>query len=74
MYEMRAESTADSGELIWHVIAKDAPSGTLCGSRLAPPSAATDGEATAEHYCAPCMTAFSSAVQGDTRLPAHGAP
>jgi hypothetical protein len=65
MYEMRAESPMDRSELVWHVIAKDVPSSTLCGSRLAPPPAATDGEATAERYCVPCMTAFSSAVRSD---------
>lgn len=64
MYEMRAEPTMDKRELVWHVIAKDATAGTLCGSHLpTPPHPATDGEATAERYCVPCMTAFSSAVR-----------
>lgn len=67
MYEMRAESIVDRGELVWHVIAKDAPASTLCGSRLAPPPAHTDGEAAKDRYCAPCMTAFSSAVRRDAR-------
>lgn len=67
MYEMRAESTVDRGELVWHVIAKDAPASTLCGSHLAPPLAAMHSEATAERYCNPCMTAFSSAIQSDAR-------
>ncbi len=67
MYEMRAESTVDRGELVWHVIAKDVPASTLCGSRLAPPLAAPHGEATAERYCGLCMTAFGSAIQSGTR-------
>ncbi|WP_344493966.1 hypothetical protein [Streptomyces enissocaesilis] len=67
MYEMRAEPTVDRGELVWHVIAKDAPASTLCGSRLAPPLAAPPGEAAAERYCHPCMSAFGSAMQSDAR-------
>lgn len=67
MYEMRAESTVDRGELVWHVIAKDAPASTLCGSHLAPPPAHPDDEAAKDRYCAPCMTAFGSAVRGGAR-------
>lgn len=68
MYEMRAESTSDRGELIWHVIAKDATADTLCGSLLAPLQSAIEAAAVpvTERYCAPCMTAFSTAMQGST--------
>lgn len=36
MYEMRAESSAERGHLLWHVIAKDTTLSTLCGSLLNP--------------------------------------
>ncbi|GAA3278758.1 hypothetical protein Slala03_17250 [Streptomyces lavendulae subsp. lavendulae] len=65
MYEMRAESPDGLGELLWHVLAKEPSSGTLCGRHAPPPPAVpaiSDGT-TGERYCAPCMTAFRSAVQ-----------
>ncbi|MFF3013563.1 hypothetical protein [Streptomyces sp. NPDC057939] len=68
MYEMRADSPDGRGELLWHVLSKESPSGTLCG-RHAPPSAtarSTAGETAAERYCTPCMEAFRTAVQGNT--------
>ncbi|MEU6890259.1 hypothetical protein ABZ934_00385 [Streptomyces sp. NPDC046557] len=58
MYEMRAESSAERGQLLWHVIAKDTTLSTLCGSLLSPgrpPVPPT--EPTADHYCAACMHA-----------------
>ncbi|MGW7101777.1 hypothetical protein [Streptomyces sp. NPDC054838] len=58
MYEMRAESGAERGHLLWHVIAKDTTLSTLCGSLLSPgrhPLPAT--EPAADHYCAACMHA-----------------
>ncbi|MBT2481504.1 hypothetical protein [Streptomyces sp. ISL-94] len=65
MYEMRAESTDDPCELIWHVVAKDTIAGTLCGGRLAPHATAAEPAVTAatERYCDPCMTAFGTALQ-----------
>ncbi|MFI5829048.1 hypothetical protein ACIA6C_17665 [Streptomyces sp. NPDC051578] len=58
MYEMRAESSAERGHLLWHVIAKDTTLSTLCGSLLnpghVPPPAI---EPSADHYCAACMQA-----------------
>ncbi|MET9604204.1 hypothetical protein ABZZ17_03955 [Streptomyces sp. NPDC006512] len=65
MYEMRADSTDGRGELLWHVLSKESPSGTLCG-RHAPPSASTrstTAETAGERYCTPCMEAFRTAVQ-----------
>jgi hypothetical protein len=65
MYEMRAESTLGRGELMWHVIAKHTPASTLCGSHLTRSPDVTADEASAEHYCASCMSAFSSAVRAE---------
>lgn len=66
MYEMRAESPDGRGELLWHVLAKEPSSGTLCGRHAPPPPVTTPagtGETTAERYCTHCMGAFRSAVQ-----------
>ncbi|MDA5281670.1 hypothetical protein ACWGHM_02220 [Streptomyces sp. NPDC054904] len=68
MYEMRADSPDGHGELLWHVLSKESPSGTLCG-RHAPPSTttrSTAGETAGERYCTPCMEVFRAAVQGHT--------
>ncbi|MDL5199213.1 hypothetical protein [Streptomyces sp. ALI-76-A] len=63
MYEMRAEPGGDQGELVWHVMSKDASGHPLCGRRLTRVNSATSDEKTAERYCAPCMTAFRDALQ-----------
>ncbi|MFD9571315.1 hypothetical protein ACFWBI_15840 [Streptomyces sp. NPDC059982] len=62
---MRAESPDGGGELLWHVLAKEPSSGTLCGRHAPPPvsTPAETGGATAERYCTHCMGAFRSAVQ-----------
>ncbi|MFD9407480.1 hypothetical protein ACFWBN_10760 [Streptomyces sp. NPDC059989] len=72
MYEMRAESTGDRCELIWHVVAKDTTAGTLCGGSLAPyvPTAEPGAAAATERYCDPCMTAFGTVLR--TSNPASG--
>ncbi|MGW0396004.1 hypothetical protein ACWDYJ_35120 [Streptomyces sp. NPDC003042] len=67
MYEMRAESTLDRSELVWHVLAKDRAAGTLCGCLLAPAPAEPLPEPAAERYCAPCMNAFSVTVESRRR-------
>ncbi|MFJ4775744.1 hypothetical protein [Streptomyces sp. NPDC088762] len=73
MYEMRAESTDDRCELIWHVVAKDTIAGTLCGGHLAPRATPDEPAVTAatERYCDPCMAAFGTALQAwaDTSRP-----
>ncbi|MBT2408522.1 MULTISPECIES: hypothetical protein [unclassified Streptomyces] len=64
MYEMRAESTADRLRLVWHVLAKETPSSALCGFLLRPERAAPSAtEPGAEHYCTPCMDAFSRIIE-----------
>ncbi|MGW0365547.1 hypothetical protein [Streptomyces sp. NPDC002990] len=65
MYEMRAESTPGRPEMLWHVIAKDQATGTLCGYILAPDRTVTAllSEGAAERYCVPCMTAFRAAME-----------
>ncbi|MER5777554.1 hypothetical protein ABT144_25355 [Streptomyces sp. NPDC002039] len=68
MYEMRAESTSDRHQLVWHVIAKEATLNTLCGFQLGPDQAAKSmTEPGSERYCAPCMDAFGKAVHDSTK-------
>ncbi|MFC9292588.1 hypothetical protein ACFTWH_30440 [Streptomyces sp. NPDC057011] len=76
MYEMRAESTADRCELIWHVVAKAPMAGTLCGGLIAPDAfaAGTAPTAATERYCDPCMTAFGTALQMSAERGAHPEP
>ncbi|MET9319943.1 hypothetical protein ABZX75_07060 [Streptomyces sp. NPDC003038] len=68
MYEMRAESTPGGSEMLWHVIAEDQATGTLCGYLLAPDRTVTAllSEGAAERYCVPCMTAFRAAMESRT--------
>ncbi|MFG2986602.1 hypothetical protein ACGFYQ_36080 [Streptomyces sp. NPDC048258] len=68
MYEMRAESTPGRSEMLWHVIAKDPATGTLCGYTLAPDQTVTAllSEGAAERYCVPCMSAFRTAMERHT--------
>ncbi|MBT2365644.1 hypothetical protein J7E88_10010 [Streptomyces sp. ISL-10] len=73
MYEMRAEATADRGELIWHVITKGTPASPLCGVRRDLHAVAPELEAAVERYCASCMTAFSTALQATTLKGSTGA-
>ncbi|MGW0336640.1 hypothetical protein ACWD0J_33155 [Streptomyces sp. NPDC003011] len=63
MYEMQAEHGSCRGELVWHVLSKDASGHPLCGRRLTRIDTATNDEQTAERYCTPCMTAFRHALQ-----------
>lgn len=64
MYEMRAEATADRGELIWHVISKGTSASPLCGVPLElSPATAPQLEAAVERYCSSCMDAFSTALK-----------
>ncbi|MFG2875436.1 hypothetical protein ACGFYU_10575 [Streptomyces sp. NPDC048337] len=76
MYEMRAESTADRCELIWHVVAKAPMAGTLCGGLIAPDAFATGPAVTAatERYCDPCMTAFGTVLRTSAEPSGHKDP
>ncbi|WP_150205824.1 hypothetical protein [Streptomyces venezuelae] len=60
---MRPELLTGRCGLLWHVLAKTAPSGTLCGIRLPRDHIPAADPEAAERYCAPCMAAFRAAVQ-----------
>lgn len=64
MHEMRAEYTPGRSEMLWHVIAEDRSTGTLCGYLLPANRTvvALMSEGVPERYCTPCMTAFRAAV------------
>ncbi|MET9963730.1 hypothetical protein ABZ128_32445 [Streptomyces sp. NPDC006326] len=68
MYEMRYAS-ADRREAVWHVLAKEAASGTLCGLRLVSASKTAPAGA-GERYCAACMEAFGAVMHGAGAGPA----
>lgn len=72
MYEMRAESSPGRLEMLWHVIAKEPATGTLCGYILAPDQTVTAllSEGAAERYCVACMSAFRAAMESHTPEPA----
>ncbi|MFD3698370.1 hypothetical protein ACFWUZ_19840 [Streptomyces sp. NPDC058646] len=64
MYKMCAEATAGQGELLWHVLAQNTSSHTLCGKNTGGEDAALiAATAAADRYCPPCLAAFRSAIQ-----------
>ncbi|WP_371483774.1 hypothetical protein [Kitasatospora sp. NBC_00315] len=74
MYEMWAEHDHTPAEpaLLWHVIAKDDATKSLCGQQLEPARravvpAGADGGALSDRYCDPCL----STVQRTMEAPGH---
>ncbi|MFF5448664.1 hypothetical protein [Streptomyces sp. NPDC012888] len=74
MYQMCAEWTPDRSGLLWHVLAKEAAAGTLCGRQPELPESAVCSDGVVEHYCVDCMTAFRSVVQGGSGPAREQAP
>ncbi|GHH82232.1 hypothetical protein GCM10018781_66760 [Kitasatospora indigofera] len=76
MHEMRAEAdhSTEGRSLLWHVVAKEDGSRSLCGSRLQPtgpaPAPGPGGpDGLPDRYCAPCLDAVRRTMQA-----AGGAP
>lgn len=69
MYEMWAEfdPAVSPPAVVWHVVAKDDASASLCGRFLEPsqrvvPSTDGTGPATPDRYCDPCLGTVREAM------------
>lgn len=74
MYEMWAEQdpAVSPPAVVWHVVAKDDASASLCGRFLEPsqrvvPPGDTDGTQVPDRYCDPCLLTVREALAASGR-------
>lgn len=74
MYEMWAEHdpAVSPPAVVWHVVAKDDASSSLCGRFLEPsqrvmPSLDAPSAETPDRYCDPCLLTVRSAIAESSR-------